>query len=142
MAATKTRPTAASVAAYIASRASEEQAADCASLMRLLKRITGESPHMWGPSIVGYGTYHYVYASGHSGDAPVVGFAIRGRDLVLYVMVDDAAQRARLARLGKHRMGTTCLYFKRLADLDRALLEEIVTASVAAVRAKYPAKAR
>ena len=138
MAETKTKPTRASVDGYLASRASAEQMADCRSIMAICKRVTGEQPVMWGPSIVGYGTYTYRYESGHSGDACLVGFAVRGRDLVVYISAESAEQAQRLSRLGKHRMGKSCLYFKRLADLDVKVLEALIAASVAEVKRRYP----
>ena len=137
MAENKTRFTGASVEGYIASRANERQRADCHELIALLRKVTGQPPRMWGPSIVGFGTYRYTYESGHSGEAPLAGFAIRGRDLVVYVDAEGDAQQARLARLGRHRMGKVCLYFKQLADLDRAVLEQVVAASVAEVRRRH-----
>jgi hypothetical protein len=137
MATTKTRSNGASVEDYIAARGNEQQRADCQALMALLAKITRETAKMWGPSIVGYGSYKYMYESGHSGEAPVVGFAIRGRELVVYLSADDAKQQALLARLGKHKMGKSCLYFKQLADLDQAVLEPLVVASIADVRRRY-----
>ena len=134
MPANKTRPTGASVQRYIASRASAQQASDCRELMALFRKITGHSPRMWGPSIVGYGSYRYTYQSGRTGEMPLASFAIRGRDLVVYVLVEGAEQRSLLKKLGKHRMGKVCLYFKQLADLDRPALEQLVVNSVAAVR--------
>lgn len=131
MAENKTKPTDASVDDYIASRASEQQHADCRNLMALLERVTQQPPKMWGPSIVGYGSYRYTYASGRTGEAPLAGFAIRGRELVLYITAEGEAQSQLLSRLGKHRMGKSCLYFKRLADLDDSVLEQLVTNSVA-----------
>jgi hypothetical protein len=139
MAKAKTRPTNVSVDDYLASRASPEQLVDCRALMALLKRVTKQQPTMWGPSIVGYGRYSYKYESGHTGEAPVAGFAVRGRDLVVYVVADRPEQTALLARLGKHRMGKSCLYFKRLADIDVKVLESLVVNSVAEVRRRYPA---
>jgi hypothetical protein len=127
----KTKPTGASVDDYLASRANEEQQADCRKLMTILKRLTKKEPHMWGPTIVGYGSYKYKYASGHSGEAPLTGFAIRGRDLVVYIMAESETQQALLGKLGKHKMGVSCLYFRRLADLDQAVLEQLVTNSIA-----------
>jgi hypothetical protein len=138
MAETKTRPTGASVDAYLASRASPEQLADCNALSAMCERVTQERPTMWGPSIVGFGSYSYRYDSGHSGDACLTGFAVRGRDIVVYLMADAAEQVDLLARLGKHRMTKACLYFKRLADLDVAVLESLIAASVADVRRRYP----
>jgi hypothetical protein len=92
---------------------------------------------MWGPSIVGYGSYRYVYESGRKGEAPLAGFAIRGRELVIYLLAEGAERDLLLSRLGKHRMGRACLYFKRLADLDYSVLEKLVTHSVAEVKRRY-----
>jgi hypothetical protein len=137
MAENKTKPTDASIEDYIASRANEQQRSDCQELMALLQKITGQPPKMWGPSIVGFGVYRYTYESGRTGEAPLAGFAIRGRDLVLYLMAEGERQKALLSRLGKHKMGKSCLYFKRLADLDKPALEELVANSVAEVRQRY-----
>jgi hypothetical protein len=132
----KTKPTGASVEQYIASRANAQQQADCAELIELLGRLTGEEARMWGPSIVGFGSYRYVYESGREGEAALVGFAIRGRELVLYVNAEGEHDALR-AQLGKHKMGKSCLYFKQLADLDKAILEKILAASIAAIRRRY-----
>jgi hypothetical protein len=129
----KTRPTGASVEDYIAARGSEQQRADCRELVALLTKATQQPPHMWGPSIVGFGSYRYTYESGHSGEAPLAGFAIRGRELVIYLIPEPTL----LSRLGPHKMGTSCLYFKRLADLDRAVLEELVAGSIAEVKRRH-----
>ncbi len=137
MAENKTKPTKASVADYIASRANEQQAKDCRALMALLKKVTRKTPKMWGPSIVGYGSYRYTYESGRSGEMPLVGFAIRGRELVVYVLAEDAKQKALLAKLGKYKMGKVCLYIKQLADVDMAVLEKLVAGSVAEVQRQY-----
>lgn len=137
MAENKTKPTDASVADYIASRANAQQRIDCRQLMALLKKVTRHSPRMWGPSIVGYGSYRYTYESGRTGEAPLAGFAIRGRELVVYLAAEGEEQRALLARLGKHRMGKVCLYFKRLADLDRSTLEKLLVGSVAEMGRRY-----
>ena len=138
MAETKTRPTDADVDAYLASRASPEQLVDCKAIMALCERLTKQQPRMWGPSIVGYGSYTYLYNSGRSGDACVAGFAVRGKELVVYIIADTAEQVALLARLGRHRIGKSCLYFKRLADLDLKILEALVAGSVREVRRRYP----
>ena len=137
MAENKTKPTGASVEEYIASRANEEQRRDCKQIMALLKRVTGKPPKMWGPSIIGYGSYEYTYESGQSGEMPLVGLAIRGRELVLYVDVEGDKQQGLLAKLGKHKMGKVCLYIKRLADVDAAVLERIVAGSVAEVKRRH-----
>lgn len=137
MAKNKTQPTDASVEEYIASRANEQQRKDCQELMALLKKITQQSPMMWGPSIVGYGSYRYTYESGRTGEAPLAAFAIRARALVVYLIAERDRQKTLLAKLGKHKMGKSCLYFKQLADLDKLVLEQLVTGSVAEVRRRY-----
>jgi len=137
MAENKTKPTDASVEDYIASRANAQQCTDCRELMVLFKNVTRHAPRMWGPSIVGYGSYRYTYASGRTGEAPLAGFAIRGRELVVYLVAEGAAQRSLLSKLGKHKMGKACLYFKQLADLDRSALDKLVVGSVAEVRRRY-----
>ena len=137
MAEQKTKPTGASVGDYIASKANAQQHADCRELMALLKKVTRHRPRMWGPSIVGYGTYRYTYDSGRSGEFPLTGFAIRGRDLVVYLMAEGQEQKALLAKVGKHKMGKSCLYFRQLADLDKSVLERLVAGSVAGIKRRY-----
>ena len=137
MAELKTKATDASVAGYIASRASEEQKADCKALMAMLRRVTKEKPTMWGPSIVGYGTYKYTYDSGRTGEMCRTGFAIRGRDLVVYLLAEGKEQQALLAKIGKHKMGKSCLYFRRLADIDVKVLERLVVGSLAQLKSRY-----
>src|SRR5262245_46317995 len=105
MAENKTKATSASVEGYIAARASAEQQADCKTLMALMKKVTKQGPKMWGPSIVGYGSYKYTYESGRTGESCLAGFAVRGRDLVVYLAAEGAKQQALLAKLGKHKMG-------------------------------------
>jgi hypothetical protein len=137
MAENKTKPTVASVEDYIASRANPQQTADCRELMALFTRVTGQPPRMWGPSMVGYGSYRYTYESGRTGEAPLAGFAIRGRELVVYVMPEGQKQRSLLSKLGKHKIGKSCLYFKQLADLDKVVLEKLVVGSIAEARRLY-----
>lgn len=137
MAETKTRPTDVSVDVYLASKASPEQLADCKAIMAMCNRVTKQPAKMWGTSIVGYGSYTYRYESGHSGDACLVGFAVRGKELVVYLLAEDPNQVDLLAKLGKHRMGKSCLYFKRLADLDAKVLEALIAGSVAEVKRRY-----
>ena len=138
MAEIKTKLTGASVDGYLASRAGPEQLADCKAVMAMCKRVTKQQPKMWGPSIVGFGSYSYKYESGHSGEAALAGFAVRGKELVVYIYADNPKQRGLLAKLGKHKMGKVCLYFKRLADLDVKVLEALIAGSVAEVRRRYP----
>ena len=136
MAKAKTTPTVASVDDYLASRATPEQLADCRSLMALLERVTGHTPKMWGPGIVGYGSYRYAYASGRTGESCLTGFAIRGKELVIYLMGEGPNHATLLSRLGTHKMGKACLYFKRLADLNQDVLAQLVAESVADVKAR------
>jgi hypothetical protein len=133
----KTQPTAASVADYIASRANEEQRADCKTLLAIFRRVTKKGPKMWGPSIVGYGSYRYTYESGRTGEMCIAGFAIRGREFVVYIDAEGKEQKALLSELGKHRMGKCCLYFKRLADVDKKVLEKLIANSVREVERRY-----
>ena len=137
MAELKTKPTDASIEDYLASRASEQQRADCNELMALFKKITRQRPKMWGPSMVGYGSYKYTYDSGHGGEMPLAAFAIRGRDLVIYIMGEEKKQRSLLSKVGKHKMGKSCLYFRRLADLDKSVLEKLVVNSISEARRRY-----
>ncbi len=137
MAENKTKPTDSSVEKYIASRANAQQVVDCRELMALFKKITRHSPRMWGPSIVGYGSYRYTYESGRAGEAPLAGFAIRGRQLVVYLMAERETQRSLLSKLGKHKMSKSCLYFKQLDDLDRPTLERLIVGSIAEVKQRY-----
>lgn len=134
----KTKPSTASIDDYLASRATEEQRADCKVLMAMLKRVTKQEPRMWGPSIVGFGSYAYKYESGRTGESCVTGLAVRGKELVLYLVAESPEQHELLTRLGKHKMGKACLYFKRLADLDAEVLEAVVSGSVAEVRRRHP----
>lgn len=139
MADMKTRPTQASVDEYLSARASPQQLADCTTLMTLLHRVTQEAPCMWGPSIVGYGRYRYRYDSGRTGESCAAGFALRGREIVVYLVAEGADQQGLLARLGRHRMGKSCLYLRRLADVDLAVLEALVAGSVAEIARRHPA---
>ena len=138
MADNKTRPTKSSVVAFINALTDKTKRADAMALVKLMQDATGEKPRMWGPSIVGFGSYHYTYESGREGDMPLVSFSPRRAATVLYVMTGFRGSEALLARLGKHTTGGVCLYVKKLADVDPGVLEEIVVKSVAAVRAKYP----
>lgn len=126
----KTKKTKASVSKFIAAVADEQRRADCEQVTTLMQRATGEAPAMWGESIVGFGMYRYQYASGTSGDWPIVGFSPRKNDLTLYLMPSFPERDALLAKLGKHKTGKTCLYLKRLADVDMDVLTQLIDASV------------
>lgn len=132
----KTKATGASIEEYLASRANPQQRADCEELMVMFEKITKKPGKMWGPSIVGFDSYKYTYDSGHSGEAPLTGFAIRGRELVVY-LAESEGRDALLAKLGKHKIGKACLYFKQLADLDKKVLKQLVVDSIADTRKRY-----
>lgn len=133
----KTRATQASVAQYVAAIDDAERRADCKQLIKLMRDITGKPATMWGPGIVGFDRYHYKYASGHEGDMCLTGFSSRKPNLAIYVMVGTAAQKKLLAKLGKHKVSKACLYVRRLADIDLAVLRELVVNSIAEVRRHY-----
>ncbi len=133
----KTRPTDASVDDYLDEIEDETRREDCRTLVRIMKKVTGARPRMWGPSIVGFGTYHYKYASGREGDWPLTGFSSRKRELTLYIMAGFSRYDELMAKLGKHKTGKSCLYVKRLADVDLKVLERLVTASVKHVRSTH-----
>ncbi len=134
----KTKPTKVSATSHIAAIANEEQRNDARRLVALMRRITKEEPRMWGPSIVGFGSYHYRYASGHEGDSALAAFAARGRELVVYIAPDFEGRDGLLAKLGEHRTGKVCVYIRRLADVDLKVLEKLVALSVADMKSRYP----
>jgi hypothetical protein len=133
MATLKTTPNRASVAAFLAAIPDEDRRRDCRRVVQLMKRVTRAQPKMWGPSIVGFGSYHYKYESGREGDWFLAGFSPRKSDLTLYIMSGFPQHEALMKRLGKHKTGKSCLYIKRLADIDEGVLEELVRRSVAYV---------
>lgn len=137
MSTNRMQPTDAGVQEHIAAKATGPQHADCQALLALLGSVTGEQPRMWGAGIIGFGAYRYTYQSGRTGEAPLAAFAIRGRELVVYLDCESGPQRELLARLGPHKVGKSCLYFKRLADLDLAVLETLVRNAIAEVRRRH-----
>ncbi|MDR7122590.1 DUF1801 domain-containing protein [Rheinheimera soli] len=102
--------------------------------MALLEKVTEQSANMWGPSIVGYDSYCYTDESGKTGEVPLSGFVIRGRELVFYLSVDSEPQKTLLSGLGKYKMGKSCLYFKQLVDLDLSILEQLIRGSITELR--------
>ncbi len=131
MAELKTKKNQASVHEFIQAIEDPGRRKDCLALAALMQEVTQEPPAMWGASIVGFGSYHYKYASGREGDWFLVGFSPRKRNLTLYLMGGLAALQPILERLGKHSCGKGCLYVKRLSDHDPAVLRELIEASVA-----------
>ena len=139
MAELKTKPTKVSVASHIAAIANEDQRRDARTLLALMRRVTKQEPRMWGPTIVGFGSYHYKYASGHEGDSALAGFAVRGNEFVVYIAPGFEGRDGMLAKLGKHRTGKVCVYIKRLANVDLKVLETLITKSIADTKRRYPA---
>ena len=135
----KTHATTASVDAFIDKQPKEEVRDDCRTLIKLMHELTGEQPHLYGPTIIGFGTYHYTYASGHSGSAPLAAFSPRKPELVLY-LGEEAQEPELLAKLGRHRATKGCLYVKRLADIDLKVLKTLLKKSITLVRKPYPLK--
>ena len=134
----KTKPTKVSAESHIAALANEEQRSDARRLVVLMRKVTKQEPRMWGPSIVGFGSYHYKYASGHEGDSALTGFAARGRELVVYIAPGFDGRDDLLAKLGEHRTGKVCVYIRRLANVDLKILEKLVARSVADTKSRYP----
>ena len=135
----KTTATTASVQAFIEKHTKEQMRDDSRVLMAMMKELTGEEPHMYGPSIIGFGTYHYTYASGHSGSAPLAAFSPRKPELVIYLGA-EAQDADSLAKLGKHKSSMGCLYVKKLEDIDLKVLKAMIKKSIAATRKAYPQK--
>ena len=138
MAGNKTKPTKLSVAASIDALTDPARRADAKVLVKLMQSAAGEKPKMWGPSIIGFGSYHYKYESGREGDMPVVAFSPRKTATVLYGITGFGEAAALLAKLGKHTTGKGCLYIKKLADVDQHVLETLAVKSLAAKRARRP----
>lgn len=138
MAALKTRPGDAGVDAFLDSVDNENRREDARRVVAMMQRVTQEPPRMWGDRIVGFGSYHYRYASGREGDWPLVGLSPGKRNLTLYIMPGFDDYQALLARLGKHRTGKSCLYLNKLQDIDMRALEGLVRQSVADMRRRYP----
>lgn len=130
MAEQKTKPTQASVKEFLNQIPDKERRDDCFAVAKIMEEITGDKPKMWGPSIVGFGTYHYKYASGHEGDWPIAAFSPRKRDLTLYLMVGFEKNADLMKQLGKHSTGKSCLYIKRLSDIHIPTLKRLIKWSV------------
>lgn len=137
MAENKTKATDASVAAYLSAIEDDGRRKDCEALAAMMATVTNSPPCMWGTSIVGFDSYHYRYESGREGDSAVTGFSSRKGDISVYLVASGPAQEQLLARLGRHKMGKACLYIRSLADVDMAVLEQLVAGSVAEVRRRY-----
>ena len=133
----KTKKNEASVSDFLAGIADESKRRDCHTILKMMREATGEEAKMWGTSIVGFGSYHYRYESGREGDFMLTGFSPRKQNLTLYIMPGFSRFDGLMAKLGKHKTGKSCLYIKRLADVDENVLRQLVVDSVAHMKAKY-----
>jgi hypothetical protein len=137
MADLKTKPTAASVEDFLNNIPEEGKRKDAFAILKLMKQVTKARPKMWGPSIVGFGEYHYMYASGREGDFFLTGFSPRKQSLTLYIMSGFTRYDVLMKKLGKYKTGKSCLYVKRLEDIDLAVLKELIALSVKHVATRY-----
>lgn len=137
----KTQPTEAAVSAFLEGVADPVRREECQAVLDLMRRVTGVEPKMWGGSMVGFGSYHYRYESGREGDWFVTGFSPRKANLTLYIMAGFDRYEGLLERLGKYSTGKSCLYLKRLSDVDLTVLEALVRESVQHVSATYERRA-
>lgn len=137
MADLKTKENDASVSRFLDTVENEGKRKDCYALMKLMEKITGEQPRMWGTTIVGYGQYHYKYASGREGDWFRVGFSPRKQNISLYMMCGVEENKALLDKLGKYKNGKSCLYVNKLADVDIKILEKLIKKSLAEIKKQY-----
>jgi hypothetical protein len=138
MAENKTKATEVSVTAYIDAIEDDTRREEAKVLVKLMRKVSGEKPAMWGPSIIGFGKYRYTYDSGHSGEAPLVGFSPRKANLVLYMAAYDDGRNDFLARLGKHKVGKACVYLNRLADVDTTVIAEMARWSMKTLKERHP----
>lgn len=138
MAESKTKKTDVTPQSYVAAIADEVRRADCQIILDMMGDISGWEPKMWGASMVGFGDYHYKYESGREGDYFRIGFSNRAQNISIYIMPGYQNFDDELARLGKHKMGKSCLYIKRVSDIDEAVLREIMTKGLKIMEEKYP----
>jgi len=130
MAELKTKPTDTPASDYLNAIENDQVRQDCWEILKIMRAATNAEPVMWGDSIVGFGTYHYVYASGREGDWPLTGFSARKQNITLYLMSGFGQYEEMLSKLGKHTTSKSCLYIKRLSDVDRPTLENLIQESV------------
>jgi hypothetical protein len=138
MAKNKTTETKASVANFLATVKDEKKRKDCSAIIDLIEKHTGLEPKMWGPSIIGFGSYHYKYESGHEGDAPLVGLSPRANAISLYLS-NVMEKEDLLKKFGKHKTGKGCIYIQKIEDIDTTVLIQMAKNSIKHLRNKYPA---
>ena len=137
----KTKPTNESVKEFLNRIPKAERREDCFTVLKMMEEITGDKPKMWGPSIVGFGTWHYKYASGHEGDWPIAAFSPRKTDLTLYLTPGFQKYSEMMGKLGKHSTGKSCLYIKRLSDIHLPTLKKLIKTSIKDLNAYTKAQA-
>ncbi len=137
MAKPTTKPTKQSVATFLKTVTDAQKREDAAAVIEVMRAATKSEPVMWGTSIIGFGSYRYKYANGREGDWPIVGLSPRKQNLTIYIMAGFTEYADLLAKLGKHSNGASCLYIKRLSDIDLPTLKKLVTLSVASMKKKY-----
>lgn len=138
MAKNKTTKTQNSVSGYLSAIKDAKRRKDCVAIIDLITKQTGLKPEMWGTSIVGFGSYHYKYESGHEGDAPLTGIASRANAIVCYLSANFEKRDELLAEFGKHKTGKGCIYIQKLEDIDQGILAKMVKNSVKHVKSLYP----
>lgn len=136
----KTAPTSVSVEAFINTLPNEQKKQDSYTLINMMREVTGHEPYMWGPTIIGFGNYHYKYESGREGDAPLAGFSPRKAAISLYFEPEFPGREDFLSKLGKHKAAVACVYVNKLADIDLGILKKMTIASVKHTKKKYPDK--
>ena len=134
----KTTVNDASVTAFLNAVKDDQKREDSFKILEMMERLSGYEPKMWGTSIIGFGEYHYKYESGREGDMCRIGFSPRAQNLTLYMITGYSEKSEELSRLGKHKLGKSCLYIKRLSDVDENVLEEMIVKDLKAMDEKYP----
>ena len=129
MAEMKTKVNAASVEGFLSTVEDEQKRKDCFEIVKMMKQVTKKKPKMWGPAIIGFGSYHYKYESGREGDMPQIAFSPRKQNITLYIGVGDNSDSPLLKKLGKYTTGKVCLYIKKLADVDKNVLQQLIAGS-------------
>lgn len=134
----KTKETTSDVFKFIAAVPDQQKQKDALALVELMQEQSGFKPKMWGPAIIGFGSYHYVYESGHEGDSLLVGFSPRKAEMVLYLAAEFDQREELLKQFGKHKTGKACIYFKRLEDVNISILKKMIKNSLKYMKEKYP----
>ncbi len=132
----KTKVNDASVAGFLNSVADEQKRKDCFEILKIMQQVTKEEPKMWGPSIIGFGSYHYKYESGREGDSPLIAFSPRKQNITLYVLLGADHENPLLKKLGKHTTSKWCLYIKKLSDVDMDVLKDLIAKSFQTSKAR------